>query len=449
MHTPTRTTSRTRKPRKRNRKKANRPAPSLRRAVNKLYPRSFLEVTARATGAVKRKRVVNIVTLFLVLALGFQNHTIAGLHRAYQKAGRTTLSRGAFYKRFTPELVTFLRDCVERGMEELAKTSTHALQDRLRAFKDIIIQDSSVVRLHAALAKKWPATRARKIAAGVKVSAVVSVVANSVKSVRLFGERVSEVKTLRIGPWVKDRVLLVDLGFFKYQFFARIQEYGGFFVSRLKENADPLIVAVHRSHRGRSIDVVGKRLSDVLPRLKRGVLDVEVEVSFRRRRYKGKTRGDSMRLRLVAVLNEETGKYHVYVSNIGPEVLEAHDVAALYAARWEVELVFKECKSHYALAEINTENEHVVEALVWAGIVTLLVSRSVYRVVTRYYASDPETLKRYTNLRWAAVFAENAGDIMMALLGFGLDSSELLRRLRLQGLDPNVKRERLLDKVRA
>jgi len=62
----------------------------------------------------------------------------------------------------------------------------------------------------------------------------------------LCGERTNDVKTLRIGPWVKDRILLIDLGFYKHQIFARIEENGGYFVSRLKNNADPLIVGVNR-----------------------------------------------------------------------------------------------------------------------------------------------------------------------------------------------------------
>ena len=64
--------------------------------------------------------------------------------------------------------------------------------------------------------------------------------------------------------------------------------YGGYFVSRLKGNANPLIVAANRKWRGNSIDVVGKRLRDVLPLLKREVLDVEVEVKHKRRKYRGK-----------------------------------------------------------------------------------------------------------------------------------------------------------------
>ncbi len=52
----------------------------------------------------------------------------------------------------------------------------------------------------------------------------MSVVADGVKSVKLFPERTSEVKTLRIGPWVRDRIFLVDLGFFKYGVFDRIDK---------------------------------------------------------------------------------------------------------------------------------------------------------------------------------------------------------------------------------
>ena len=66
----------------------------------------------------------------------------------------------------------------------------------------------------------------------------MSAVADGVKSVKLFPERTSEVKTLRIGPWVRDRIFLIDLGFFKYGVFDRIDKYHGSFVSRLKSNAN-------------------------------------------------------------------------------------------------------------------------------------------------------------------------------------------------------------------
>ena len=62
-------------------------------------------------------------------------------------------------------------------------------------FKDIIIQDISIIRLHESLSNLWPAARSTRVAAGIKVSCIVSVVADGVKSVKLFPERTSEVKS--------------------------------------------------------------------------------------------------------------------------------------------------------------------------------------------------------------------------------------------------------------
>jgi len=61
-------------------------------------------------------------------------------------------------------------------------------------------------------------------------------------------------------------------------------------VSRLKGSADPLIVDVYNTCPRNSIDVKGKYLSEILPRLKRQVLDVEVEISFKKPNYNGKVR---------------------------------------------------------------------------------------------------------------------------------------------------------------
>jgi hypothetical protein len=43
-----------------------------------------------------------------------------------------------------------------------------------------------------------------------------------------------------------------------------------------------MIVAVNRIHRGRAITLVGRRLPNVVERMKRQVPDVEVEVRFPR-----------------------------------------------------------------------------------------------------------------------------------------------------------------------
>ena len=59
--------------------------------------------------------------------------------------------------------------------------------------------------------------------------------------------------------------------------------------------------------------------------------------------------------------------------------VDANDLAQLYACRWQVELVFKELKSHCRFDELPTRKAPVVEALLLASIITLLASRRVLR----------------------------------------------------------------------
>ncbi len=119
----------------------------------------------------------------------------------------------------------------------------------------------------------------------------------------------------------------------------------------------------------------GAYLQDVLPNLKRQILDVEIEVSFKRREYKEVKRPDTHRFRLVAIYNDEDEKYHSYITNINSDILEPEDIGKLYGARWDIELVFKELKSRYALDALETKNPLIIEALIWVAILALLVSR--------------------------------------------------------------------------
>jgi len=144
-----------------------------------------------------------------------------------------------------------------------------------------------------------------------------------------------------------------------------------------------LILEVNRRHRGRSIDIKGEHLQDVLKNLKRQVLDVEVEVAFKRRAYRGKEKKDDEQFRLIAIYNQDDDEYHLYITNISPELLEAEEVARLYGARWEVEILFKELKSKYALDVVPTANQQVIEAFIWIAILTLLISRRIYTIIRR------------------------------------------------------------------
>jgi len=119
------------------------------------------------------------------------------------------------------------------------------------------------------------------------------------------------------------------------------------------------------------------------------------------------------RFRLVCVFNSESGKYHTYLTNIPVEVLSAEDIARPYAARWEIELIFKELKSHYRMDLIPGANPETVKCLIWIAILTLMCSRRILRLIQN---ANPENANRYTSLRWAKAFTEQADRLLTEVL---------------------------------
>ena len=214
-----------------------------------LFPTDWIEQHARALGVVKRIRKIHPCCLFWTLVLGFgtgAHRSIDGLRRAFCQAVGVSLARSSFYDRFTLPLVGLLQAAVVLASEALvgAQLSQEGL---LELFRDVVIADGTVVRLWDLLKDTFPACAEGKAAA--KLHVVLSVYGHTATQIKLTGQRPNEGKLLSIGPWVCGRLLLIDLGFFGFRLFDRIDRNKGFVVSRLKDTANPLIVDVHQTWR--------------------------------------------------------------------------------------------------------------------------------------------------------------------------------------------------------
>ena len=425
-----------------------------------MFSPEWLRDTATKVGYVQRNRKIDPVTFFWVVVLGFgvgAQRTLASLRRAYETASAETLVPSSFYDRFNKNLIAFLKECLAHGIAELTSHTSLTLSDKLAGFKDLIVADGTIIRLHDRLAEQFPGARGK---AELKIHTATGITGNT-KSIAIYSGKTADIKTMRIGSWVKDNILLFDLGYFKYELFSKIRGNGGYFVSRLKQSANPTIVSVLRAHRGNTIDLTGKKLKDILPRLKREVIDVEVEVSFKggaskaRKTEKDGTfevyqpKGNTPKVketfRLVGILNGESKMYHFYLTNITLGQLPAEDVALLYRSRWSIELVFKELKRLYQLDVISSGAPAVVESLVLVAMLTLVVS---HRLLNHMRLLTPEKSARFTPLRWAESFYAIAPVIMGRVLkAAGIDEDPLLLIIYFmgEGVDPNVNRERLLS----
>ena len=422
----------------------------LRTALSRMFPTALLERLALSTGTVRRHRRVDPVQLFwvVVLTLGSgRSRTFADLRRSYERVTGTQLSASSFYNRFTPAFTRFLKEVLELGLEKLHRQSERA-GAVLGEIRDVLCVDSTVIRLHDALASCWPACRTNHTLAAVKMHTVLNVRGLGPQRVKITSERVHDGPALRAGRWVKGRLLMFDLGYFRYALFAAIHQQGGFFLTRLKDNANPTLRYLHRRHRGRALAIEGLGLREIRSRLRRSVFDAEAEICFQRRSYAGKRRTATQRVRIVGLWDETREVYHWYITNLPVDRLKAEEVGKLYAARWTIELLFRELKSCYQLESMPSRKRHVVEAFLYASLLTLLASRALLLAIRRWGS----LADRRTPLeRWARLLVSAAPDLLALILDSAAMARTrerpLLRFFLAEAPDPNIKRKLLPERA--
>jgi IS4 transposase len=429
---------------------ARRKGIGIRRVLTRLLPRRVLERLAREGGVSRRRRKVQVHALFWTLVLGFgtgRDRTLASLRRAYERATHTTLVPSAFYDRFTPKLSRWLKAVAAHLLVQVAEPA-RSLAGPLAAFRDVVLADSTVIRLHDLLQRAFAACRTNHTLAALKLHTVISVTGRGPRSVKLTAERVHDGPVFRVGKWVQDRLLLFDLAYFRFQLFSCIRRNGGYFVVRLKKSADPVVVALHRRWRGRSVPTLGRRVSHFLDRLQRGVIDAEVEVAVKRRVYAGVRHKALERFRLVGVRDPVSSTYHLYLTNIPPQKLAPEEIAQVYAARWVIELFFRELKRRYRADQMPSAKRHIVEALVYAALITFVVSRQLLAAVRRKLGRLGD---RVPEERWAGLFAEAANEVLRLVLARAALAAALAAALEPtllhEAVDPNRRRLLLIRRV--
>jgi hypothetical protein len=61
-------------------------------------------------------------------------------------------------------------------------------------------------------------------------------------------------------------------------------------------------------------------------------------------KYRGTCSTGRNNKRLVGRRNDETGEYHLYLTNIDPETLSVEDIAETYRLWWKLEILIKQLR---------------------------------------------------------------------------------------------------------
>lgn len=288
----------------------------IREILNRMVPKSLLEELARETGAWSRNRKITATSFFWSLVLGFSvgNHrTIAGLRRCFEKSVGRGVVPSAFYDRFTPNLVKFLKAVLG---DLIASLESHfsPLTPSLSFFKDILITDSTLIRLHDLLEKTFPSVWTHYMKASIKAHVILSIRGAGMNTVKITSGNQHDGQRLQVGRWMKGKLMIFDLGYHRIELFESIGNFGGYFLSRLKESSNPRVVDDETPPRRTRGEPIGCKLQAHLQTWdKAKPIDAEVEFYSCFPPKKGKKGTFKfIRCRVVGNFNLETQKYHHY-----------------------------------------------------------------------------------------------------------------------------------------
>ena len=410
----------------------------IRTTLSKILPVKRIRELAEKMGAVTRQRKVDVVSLVAVLVLGGRSgprRTLESLRRSYERLTGQTLARSSFYDRLNERLAETLRLLVDEGLQEAA-----AIRPKLRLgflrLRDILAVDSTILRLHPSLADTYPGAWAHHSPAALKLTVAASISDRGPKRIEIGPGSRHDVHMLKPGPWVKRRLIIADLAFTRCATLAEIERFQGFFLGRLKKNISPLLlssrVASHRCHQG-------ERLRHLSTQLEGENADFDVELSYRVRRKK-RWVNLTFQCRLLGVRDLE-GQWRFYLTNLSSKSICSRQAAALYGARWEVELLFREMKTVLCADHLRYANESVVLCLVYAAILTVLAGRRLHAAILRAAGTK---FHRAPLDRFARLFVSYADRLLDAfgdLLGKRRSHlRHLAETLARQALDPNIYR---------
>ena len=261
----------------------------------------------------------------------------------------------------------FMRRLLERTLAKMTRpVLVPSLNSKLGKFRDIVLHDGSSFALKNTLKNEWPGRFTKISPAAVELHVTMSAFEDNPIHITLTPDKEAE---RAVGPKAEDLrgcLLLEDRGYEHRRFFLDMQTVGASFIVRGKKEIRPIVLSARDLHGRRLRHLEGKPLSwEVLP-----WRSVDLQIEW----------GKGYRGRLVAIYKPgaRNQKSFVYLhTNLERTEFSAQEVGNLYRLRWQIELLFKECKSHANLHRFDTEKSEIAEGLIWASLIAVVLKRGI------------------------------------------------------------------------
>lgn len=346
-----------------------------------VFDESSVNELGKATRLCRREREATPYRLILTLLEAFATdrlESIADIHRTFNALCEKQMHYKPFHNQLAkPGFASFALQMLNRVLNGLAcEVLRFSPESPFARFERIRIQDGSSFALKAELADVFPGRWRHQKPAAVELHVDLDLMSETLNEVVLSPDSASERQFLPAPESLRDELLLADRGYFGTQYLQAVDAAGGLFIVRGKSNMNPVILRAIDPD-GREVKAFrGQRLKALKTRMSRYAW-VDMAVRF-------DTDNGGFEARLVVHPNlrgDDTPRY--LVTNLDADSFSAEQISDGYRLRWQVELLFKEWKSHTNLRAFNTANPNIAEGLIWASLCAATLQRYCAHVTQR------------------------------------------------------------------
>jgi hypothetical protein len=372
------------------------------------------EELGRETGFVQRRSKVTgaIFGWGMTLAcLETGEATLGKIVRVSQQLG-VSISEAGWQQRISDTAVEFMASLLGKAIEGFAVGSELPVA-ALQRFTRIEVLDSSEVSLSAGLRAQF---RGAKRQAALKLQVSYDYLHGVISRLQVTeARRPDQSCELHLERAERGSLHLFDLGYFKQELLAALDAQGAFFISRLQtqtavyEQPDdlirldlPVVLAGLERARWEGQVYLGRKTRLPVRILAEQLPPAIADQRRRKAHQKAKRLGKAYSAHHLALLS-----WSLFITNVPADDLSFAQILGLYRLRWQIELLFKLCKSQARIASAGAWGRE--------RFLCQLYARLLGVVLFHWLAAPLRLASHELSLPKAfALFQQSAGELRLA-----------------------------------
>lgn len=380
----------------------------------------------------KRDRDITSYRLSMAIITVMASHSIdsiADIHRGFN----ALFDKEVEYKPFHNQLIKkefpeLMRQILNKLLNSFAMQAlSFDKESPFAQFSSILLQDGSSFAINPKLAKDFPGRFTRYNPAAVELHVTLDLLTECPQAITLTPDTTSEPQFLPEVSELMNALVMGDRGYVKKEYIHQIvRQPNVSCIIKGKSSMNPVVKRVILEN-GKEVKAwKDKKLKDIKHKLrKNSVMDMDIQWKD------GKEWFDC---RLIVSWNPQGNYYQYLITDLPRETFTVYHIINAYRLRWQIELMFKEWKSHANLQGFTTEKSPIVEGLIWASLCAATIKRYIAHVTQKVSQKAISTRKVAKS---GAYFMNN---LMQTLIDAPQNLAKILTQI-IKFLSGNAKRD--------